>query len=360
MTGRENILTALRRQKPERIPFGLDFCRSQLEEFKKRTGATDFMEYFDMDFRYVDLAPSKHPVDYSRYYPNKPDDVYVNEWGVGQKPGSVAHFFKMIHPMADFTTPQEVWDFPVPDIEADYRYEHLPGAVKKIQDAGYAVVYFAVQLFEPAWYWRGMDNFLADMIADEEMTEALMEKMTALMETLCRKVAEAGVDIIVYGDDVGTQRGLMMQMEHWRKWVKPYTKRVIDAAKKAKPDILAYYHSDGAIQETIPELIEIGVDILNPVQPECMDPAEIKKLYGDKLAFWGTIGTQTTMPFGTPEDVRDAVIKNIETVGYDGGLVIAPTHILEPEVPWENIMAFVDTVKNYKEQSNSRCFRADG
>jgi len=318
------------------------------EEFKKRTGAEDYLEYFGADFRYVGLEPSKYPIDYRPYHPNLPEGTYIDEWGIGQVPGSTAHFTKMASPLKDATTPQEIWDFPVPDITADYRYENLAANVKKIHDAGLAAVYSAVQLFEPAWYWRGLDNFLCDMLDDEEMVEAAMEKMTQPMEILCRRLGEAGVDIIVYGDDVGTQRGLMMNVETWQKWVKPYTKRVIDAAKNAKPDLLAYYHSDGAIEELIPEFIDVGVDILNPVQPECMDPVKIKQQYGDRLSFWGTIGTQTTMPFGTPEEVRQETMKMIETVGKGGGLVIAPTHIIEPEVPWENVMAFIDAVKGYR------------
>ncbi len=123
--------------------------------------------------------------------------------------------------------------------------------------------------------------------------------------------------------------------------------RAIAAAKSVKPDMLAFYHSDGDIRDIIPELIEIGVDVLNPVQPECMDPRAIKSKYGDRLSFWGTIGTQTTLPSGTPDDVRRQVREMIDTVGDGGGLVLAPTHLVEPEVPWENLMAFVDEAKRY-------------
>jgi Uroporphyrinogen-III decarboxylase len=114
-----------------------------------------------------------------------------------------------------------------------------------------------------------------------------------------------------------------------------------------KPDIIAYYHSDGVIYDIIPDLIEIGVDVLNPIQPECMDPVKIKEMYGNRLSFWVTIGTQTAMPFGCPKEVEEKVKIMIEKVGKEGGLVIAPTHLLEPEVPWENIIAFVDAVKKY-------------
>ena len=124
-------------------------------------------------------------------------------------------------------------------------------------------------------------------------------------------------------------------------------KRIITAAKEIKPDILVFFHSDGNCEEIIPDLIDVGIGILNPVQPECMDPAEIKLKYGHKLAFWGTIGTQTTMPFGTSEDVKQTVKERIETVGVGGGLLLSPTHLLQVEVPWDNIIAFFDAVDEY-------------
>ncbi len=122
---------------------------------------------------------------------------------------------------------------------------------------------------------------------------------------------------------------------------------IISVAKRINPEVIISYHSDGDIEKIIPELIEIGIEVLNPVQPECMNPAKLKNKYGDKLAFWGTIGTQTTMPFGTPQDVRGVVRERIETVGRGGGLLIAPSHVLEPGVSWENIFAFVEAVKDY-------------
>ncbi len=138
-----------------------------------------------------------------------------------------------------------------------------------------------------------------------------------------------------------------MRVTTWQEYLKPRMAAVIQAAKDLKPDILVYYHGDGNLQAIIPELIEIGVDILNPVQPECMDPIAIKHQYGDSLSFWGTIGTQTTMPWGTPDEVRQVCQKMMQEVGRGGGLGLAPTHILEPEVRWANIQAFIDTVREY-------------
>jgi uroporphyrinogen decarboxylase len=138
-----------------------------------------------------------------------------------------------------------------------------------------------------------------------------------------------------------------MSPDEWRKWIKPRYASVIAAAREHKPDIHVKYHSDGFIEPIISDLIEVGVTILNPIQPECMDPVKLKKQYGDRLTFDGTIGIQTTMPFGTPDDVDREVKRMVETVGKGGGLVIAPTHVLEPEVPLDNIRAFLNGVDRY-------------
>ena len=133
----------------------------------------------------------------------------------------------------------------------------------------------------------------------------------------------------------------------WRRWLRPRLTQVIAAARSVRRDILVLYHSDGNLSAIIPELVEIGVDILNPIQPECMDPAALKSQYGGRLSFWGTIGTQTTMPFGTPQQVKEEVRCRIETVGQGGGLLLGPTHTLQPDVPLANIVAFFEAVGEY-------------
>lgn len=344
---RENLLRALRRQNPDHIPFALSFCPKLAGEFRDRYGVDDYETWYGFPFRHVSIGPSDHVIDYTSWHPHLPDNAWVDEWGVGAVPGSVAHFTRMLHPMESFTTAAEVRQFPLPDLLADYRWQDVADRVTHIQKEGLAAIYSAVQIFEPAWYLRGLDNLLVDMVLEPEIASACLERMTKIQAGIAARMAAAGVDLIVFGDDVGTQKSLMMQPEIWRTWLKPTMQRAISAAKSAKPDVLAYYHSDGVINDIIPDLIEIGVDVLNPVQPECMDPALIKRQYGERLSFWGTIGTQTTMPFGTPDEVRETVRLRIKTVGQGGGLVIAPTHLLEPEVPWANIDALVEAVRTY-------------
>ncbi len=322
-------------------------CESLLDELEKRHGSKDYVTIFDMPVQYITLPKPKVDFDYSIYHDNMDKISFLDEWGVGHQYGSVGHFTHFHSPMANFETVQEVLDYPYPNILNEKLWVDVKKQVEKAHAEGRASAFFAIQVFEPAWYLRGLDNLLSDMLVDEDMAKACMDKMCAIQCEIAKKAAATGVDIIVFGDDVGAQNALMMSKETWRKWVKPATKATIDAAKAVNPNILAFYHSDGTINDIIEELIEIGVDILNPIQPECMDPIEIKRQYGDRLSFWGTIGTQTTMPFGSPADVRESVKNMIETVGKGGGLCIAPTHLLEPEVPWENIMAFIDAVREF-------------
>lgn len=347
MNKRENLLRALLRQDPDHVPYAFSLCPKLATEFRQRCGTDDYESWYGFPFRDVSLKPSRFPVDYSSWYQNLPGNARINDWGIAEIPGSVAHFTRMLHPMEHFTSVDEVWQFPLPDMLADYRWQGLAEEADRIKRSGLAAIYSAIQIFEPAWYLRGLDNLLVDMVLEPEMATACLERMTRLQVEIAGRIAAAGVDMIIFGDDVGTQKSLMMKPETWRTWLKPVMHRAIAAAKSAKPDVIAYYHSDGVINDIIPDLVEIGVDVLNPVQPECMDPAALKSQYGDRLSFWGTIGTQTTMPFGSPQEVRETVRLRIETVGQGGGLVIAPTHLLEPEVPWSNIEALGDAVRTY-------------
>lgn len=348
MNKRDNMLKALRRQDPEYVPHALTFCSSQIDELTRRTGSSDPFEYFDLAYRYIELNPTVLKGQYDKYFDNLDELAYIDEWGVGWKHSTIAHLSGMSHPMKHMTSLKEIEQFPLPDLLEDYRWEGFKAKVDAVKAQGLCAVYFAVQVFEPTWYLRGMEELLIDMYDDDEKAIACLERVTKIQEALCGKLAEAGIDIIVYGDDVGTQNSLLMSKDIWVKYCMPTMQRCINAAKSKNKDLLAFYHSDGWILPIIDDLIDIGVDILNPVQPECMDPKEIKKLYGDRLSFWGTIGTQTTLPFGTPAEVEESVKEMIETVGKNGGLVIAPSHIVEPEVPWENIVAFYETVKKYR------------
>jgi uroporphyrinogen decarboxylase len=193
-----------------------------------------------------------------------------------------------------------------------------------------------------------MDNLFVDMAdEDSKMATFLLDTITDLACLRAKEFAAAGVDILGLGDDIGMQSAIMMSANMYRTWLKPRLAKVIAAAKAVKPDILVSYHSCGYVLPLIGDLIEVGVDILNPVQPECMDFAEVYAKFGDRLSFNGTIGTQKLMPFGTPEEIRAEVRRNLGIAGNQGGLFCCPTHMLEPEVPWANIEAYAEAVREF-------------
>lgn len=351
MSPRERVLAALRRQRPDRIPKHFDLTPAQEEEFRRRTGSDDVSEHFNLEPRFVGISATSKPRDFSDYLRDVPDLDHHDEWGVGAISSGFHHFERMVHSLRNARTPRDIAAYPWPDVLAPYRWRSLLADVRCWQQRGHPVSAAPPgacggSLFETCWYLRGQEQLLIDLYDNPDLATALLDTVNNTLIESSRRLAEAGVDILRLGDDVGSQRAMLMSPDTWRRWFKARLAAVIAIAKRVKPDILVFYHSDGNLEPILPDLIEIGLDILNPVQPECMDPAQIKREYGDRLAFWGTIGTQTTMPFGDPDEVRRVVKERIETVGPEG-LLLAPTHVIEPDVPWENIVAFAEAVEEY-------------
>lgn len=356
MSPRQRVLTALRREQPDRVPRELSFgafTPALMKVFQEKTGTTDPAEYFNFEVRSISFQSPQERLDFSHYYDNLPTNTVIDDWGVARVPGTFYHFEHLLHPMAKLRSVREIEEYPLPNYLSSSCHSHLIEQVEDLHKRELAVSgELHCTIFEISWYLRGMENLLMDFVNESEVATALLDRITLLRCAQAELYAQADIDVLQLGDDVGSQDGMLMNPVMWRKWLKPGLARVIERACHVKPDILIFYHSDGDCSAIVPELIEIGVDILNPVQPECMNPAELKKQYGDRLAFWGTIGTQTTMPFGTPDEVKAVVKERIETVGKGGGLLLAPTHILEPEVPWENVLAF-EAVEEY-----GRCEKA--
>jgi uroporphyrinogen decarboxylase len=186
------------------------------------------------------------------------------------------------------------------------------------------------------------------MMMEDEKATALLDLITKFAISKAVTYAKAGVDILSLGDDIGTQNTIMMDVRLWEIWLKPRLAKVIEAARQVNPEILIFYHSCGHVTPFIDQLIEVGVDILNPIQPECMSFDEVHDKYGNRLSFWGTLGTQELLPFGTKEQVFETTLSRLQKCGEKGGLVIGPTHMVEPEVPWENLTAIMDAVELFQ------------
>jgi len=354
MTPRERTLAVLARERPDRLPRELKLTPPLLEEFQKRTGADDPAEYFALDVRDVFFAPPGALPDFSAYYPEglprfwNPPGWEVGEWGVGVTDGSMHHFIHIEHPLKRLSKLDELEHYPFPDLTPPARHRHLEGQVRDLHNRGLFVIGFMEwTIFEIAWHLRGMAELFSDMAFNPRLAERLLDRITTVRSFEARRFAEAGVDMLKIGDDVGTQVAMLMSPQMYRQWFKPRHAAVILAAREVRPNLPVCYHSDGKCWDIIPDLVDIGVTVLNPVQPECLDLGQVKERFGDRLVFWGGIGTQRTMPFASAEDVYRTVQQTIDILGPIGYFP-CPTHVLEPEVPWENILAFLQAVADYR------------
>lgn len=314
---------------------------------------TSLEEYFGMFRKNMVLMnpPSVYePYDYSGYYEDveKPQGSYIDKNGTLHIPGSSYHFTHFISPLRNAEKFEQIEQYHYPSVEG-FSEDGMAAEVELIHSRGEVARSRIGHMYEDSWQIRGYEQFLMDMLSNPEWAEFILDRITERNIANSRAAARAGVDLLITGDDVANQRTLMFKVDHWRHFIKSRWAKVYAAAREIKPDIEIWYHSDGNIIDIIDELIEIGVTILNPIQPECMNVDEVKKRFGDRVVLDGTIGTQTTMPFGSADDVRKTISENTAKLNTDGGLIVSPTHVLEPEVPMENIKAFFDTLRELNE-----------
>lgn len=352
MTQRENLLALLRRQPYEFVPAEFMLCPSLIEDYRREENQpeTPYEDYFQLPWRRVgDLVPDDTDLTrFEKYHEGRLNErVTIDEWGVGHEstPTSM-HMAKMLFPLGDAEDVQDILDYPLPTYSLKNNAD-LKERVQALHKRGIASVgNMQCTIWETSWYIRGMENLMMDMMTDEEMAAAILGRVAAMSTQRALLYANAVCDILFLGDDIGMQRSIMMSRELYDRWIQPRLKKLIAQVKAVRPDIIVFYHSCGFIEPLVDDLIDAGIDVLNPIQSECMDFGEIYAKYHDRLVFHGTIGTQTVMPFGTPEEVRAEVWKNLD-IAKEGGLFVAPTHLLEPEVPWQNIRAYVQACRDY-------------
>jgi uroporphyrinogen decarboxylase len=349
MNSLERVRAALQHKETDRVPrllYGevIGYVPAIEKLLLEKCAPQKPRDYFEMDLTGVATNPTKLSRD--RFAPwHSPDALAsgeVDEWGVWWKKGGFHHFAHIESPLKEINDFKQLQKYPWPDIEKSYRFVGVSDRIQKLHARGIAVTAGVGSVFEQAWYLRGMNNLLMDMMTAPAVAHYLFEHTAQLQKAVAQEFTRAGVDIIITGDDVAMQTGLMMSIDTWRKFLKNRLGATVQAVKAINPETKVFYHSDGNIEPLIPDLIEVGIDILNPIQPECMDPAEIKRRFGDRLSFWGTVSVQETMPKGNADDVRWEVQKRIRDVGLGGGFILAPAHVLSPEVPWENIVAFFE------------------
>jgi uroporphyrinogen decarboxylase len=249
--------------------------------------------------------------------------------------------------------PFHLTDFPLKEASVgDYDFEavtqvvldslDVTGAENFISERAdrFVLGMFYFGLFERSWMLRGFENVLLDSIQNESFYEELLDRILEMQLKFLDKLLELPVDGVYLGDDWGDQRGVILGPDRWRRFIKPRAAKLYDRVHAA--DKLVFSHCCGNVFDIIPDMIEIGLDGLESLQPEAMDVYEIKRTYGKDLLLWGGLGTQHVLPFGSPQEVRDEIRRLIEELGRGGGYILAPAKPLMEDVPTENAIAVIE------------------
>jgi uroporphyrinogen decarboxylase len=352
---RERIQMALSHETPDRCPMQISFTPEfavRLRENMGLTGANDHNPHGGGNTYVLERALGQDMLITSVGWANgyyQSQQPYVDEWGVGWTPCEYStpfgkgHYTEISsHPLAD---EDAIRTYRSPDPNRPELYRDAACLVRDLKQEYFIVGATVTTIFETAWALRGLETLLMDLVTDLDLAKAILEIPFRYHLTAAKKLVELGVDAIWVGDDVGAQNAMAISPELWRKLFKPMWAEYFSTLKRINPNLKIIYHSDGVIDPIIPDMIEVGLDVLNPVQPACMDPAALKKRFGKNLCYWGSIDEQHTLPFGKPADVRREVLTRLDTIGKGGGLIIGPTHHVQLDTPMENFWAMVNTIR---------------
>jgi uroporphyrinogen decarboxylase len=356
MTPRENYRRAVRRQHPEWVPLDFGISKGAMAMFREHLGAdVDVVRHFKFDGRWIgpSVGTRRPTPDWRQLYyrdGSLPEGVVIDsEWGTANLEYPATDDSVSFYPLRHISSEEDLDAYPWPDdVGAPHRFVGMKEKVAAAQAEGLPVYGCGLNFFEVLWGLCGFETLMEGMASDEPWARRMFQKHAADLIRTAEQIALTGADILQTGSDIATQTTTLLSPAMWREWIFPLMRDSIAAARRINPEILVYYHSDGNVESLIEGLIEAGVDILDPIQPECMDIFTLKAKYGDRLSFHGGIGVQTVMPFGTPFEVRDTVRRVIERMSAGGGGYLCSTaHMIRPEVPWRNVLALVETVSEF-------------
>lgn len=351
MTSKERVLTACRHEEPDRVPLQVYLTPEIREQLRAHFAGRDILDALGIDLRHVG-APY---VAECRPGPGLPGDAdHYDPWGVGY---TMTRYQGGVYPeatelpFATMDSMDQVESYPWPSVD-DYDFSGLPEACEAVAD--FAVVFGGAgipDIVNGVSRGRGMERVLMDIMTDDPVGVAIIDRRVDHYYELCRRGLEAAngaVDILALGEDCGDQRGRLFPPEVFDRFFVPRLQRFFDLAHEF--GALAMLHSCGDTHEIMPTFIEMGLDILDAMQPEPagMDPPTVKRQHGDWLTFCGLVSTQQTLPRGTTEDVRAEVRERIDVIGEGGGYICAPAHCIQPDTPLENVLAMYDEALSYR------------
>jgi uroporphyrinogen decarboxylase len=330
LTHKERLCRAFQYRPVDRLPSQISYTSKMGEKMASHFGVSlaDLPRLLDNHLVRVDLSyPERFSQDgLSRF----------DWWGAGHDTREEGYFIR-VSPLAHS---QDLDSFSWPDPQ---QAGLLDGAKRTIEEYGqeyFIAPNLGFALFERAWSLRGFEQFLMDIALDSGFASELLDRITAIQLVLVRRYLQLGVDGGYFGDDYGAQHGLIMSPATWRRLFKPRLAQLFAPFReRGLPVIL---HSDGQIQKILPDLVEIGLTVLNPVQPEVLEHAWLAENFAGRLAFFGGISTQTVLPGGSPEQVRQVVQACRKQLAPQGtGLLLAPSHRMMADIPLENVQALL-------------------
>lgn len=355
MKHRDRVIKALNHVETDRPPFQATFVPEFADRLRKEFNLPRQLtephhrEWYGYD---LEVLTGQDALQagigwFTNYYLK--EEPYTDEWNVQWKVDEYhtslgTGFYTNIakNPLKD--NDKAALNFKAPNPSRIALYAHLDRLLKEFQQEYYIIGRVHCTIFESAWALRGLDTLMTDFYINQEIANHLLDETSNYHLEVAKNMAKMGVDMIWLGDDMGAQSSLLISPELWREYFKPRMAKIIRELKKIKNDVKIAYHTDGCNYDIIPDLIEIGIDVLNPIQTECMDPEILKEKYGDKLCFFGGIAVQSTLPLGTSQDIKKeyAWLKN--SLGKDGGWICAPTHHVQLDTPMDNFFTLLKEI----------------
>lgn len=332
ITPRDRVLLAIRHQEPDRVPHNVSATAPARRKLEAQFGTKDLDEALG---NHIAAYSLRRMAPWEEVRPGHFRDEFGVVWNRTVDPdiGVVDDYLLKERSL-------EGYSFPNP--RDPRRYAGLHAFIQKNPDR-FRLASFGFTLFERAWSLREMSALLMDMVEAPGFVDDLLNRILSFNMAVIEELLRHDIDGIMFGDDWGHQRGIIMGPRLWRRFIKPRMARMLGAVKGAGK--AAFIHSCGKAQELFPDLIEIGLDVFNPFQPEVMDPVEMKESFGKDLSFFGGMSIQKVLPYGTPREVKVEARRLLRKVGKGGGFIIAPSHELPGDVPLENILAFLEAVR---------------
>jgi len=336
LTHKQRVIQSIKRDGLDRLPTQITFTSEMLRIVAGHLKVSGDELMRKLDNHIVAVLPN----DTVRI--DEEEGIRYDHWGIGWDTKLTEGFLIRIRPLEKSPT---LKDYNFPNPKEPYLFNSLKEAIEKYGDEYFILLDQGWTLFERAHCLRGFENLLMDFTLNKKFVEKLLDRITEYAVSMAKEAIKLGVDGGYTGDDFGGQNGLLFSPKLWKKLFKPRYKEIWGVFKKA--NLPVFHHSCGDIRVILPDMLEIGLDVLNPVQPQAMPIEELAKEYGRDLTFWGGISTQKTLPFGTEEEVEEEVLRCIRILGKNNGYIIGSSHDMTSDIPLENFDAFLNAIEKY-------------